>query len=113
MLRMLHISDTNWLLVTALLFESMKNGPELSPRMAIKLSIAATGQSMDPVQPTIMSDPTPNWSDFDFFRWICNIRGFSWLSTAMSPQAKQLSQAKKFKKGTAGDGPEFHLPRVR
>ena len=73
MLRILRISDTNWLFVKALLFESIKNSPGLSPQMAIKLSIAATGQSMDPVRPTIMSDPTPNWSHIDFFRWIRNI----------------------------------------
>ena len=73
MLRMLRISDTNWLFVKALLSKSIKNGPGLSPRMVIKLSIAATGQRVDPVRPTIMSDPTPNWSHFDFFRWIRNI----------------------------------------
>ena len=49
MLRMLRISDTNWLFVKALLSESIKNGPGLLPRMVIKLSVAVTGQSMDPV----------------------------------------------------------------
>ena len=72
MLRMLQISEMNCFLsfffVKALLSESIMNSPGLSPRMVIKLRIAATGQRIDPVQSTIMSDPTQNWSHFDFFR---------------------------------------------
>ena len=47
MLRMLRISDTNWLFIKALFSESTKNGPGLSPRKVIKLRIAATGQRLD------------------------------------------------------------------
>ena len=38
MLRMLRISDTNWLFVKALLSESIKNSPRLSPQMACSMT---------------------------------------------------------------------------
>ena len=53
--------------------------------------MAATGQSSVPVVPTTMLDPAPNWSRFDFFRWICTIRGLKWLSTATSRHARSVS----------------------
>ena len=46
---MLRISDT-LAFREALLSESIKNGPGLSPQIVIKLRIAVTGQRMDPVK---------------------------------------------------------------
>ena len=42
-------------------------------------------------RPTIiMSTPAPNWSHLDFFRWMQTMLGFTWLSTAISPQARLI-----------------------
>ena len=62
------ICATNQDLVIGFLLASKKKGPGWVPRIAMKLKIAATGQSGLPVRPRIMSEPRPNWSYFDFFR---------------------------------------------
>ena len=79
---------------TTLCDESTKNAPELLPLEEMKLTIAFTGHTLEPVAPITMSDPWPNWSHFDLLRWIWNIVGAEWLSTETSPQVIPVAGSK-------------------
>ena len=68
-----------------------KRGPGLSTRSTMNDSSAATGQMSTLVTPTTMSTPAPNWSHFDFFRWIRITDGLLVELTATSPQARLVT----------------------
>ena len=60
----------------------MKKGAARSCRSPMYVTTAATGQVDVSIHPTIMSNPLPNWSHFDRFKWTFNMEGNVQLFTA-------------------------------
>ena len=88
--RTARIRLTNHALVIGLPSKFWKNSPGRSCRREIYDRSADTGHRAQPVRPTTMFTPAPNWSHFDCFRWIFSMDGCVALSAATSPQAKSV-----------------------
>ena len=56
--------------------------------------------NVQPVQPTRIFAPLPNWSVLDLFNRTCSVLGSSALSTAISPQLKCITGLYAFSVGT-------------
>ena len=89
--RMVLSCVTNQDFVTGTVEFSLKKGPGWAPRDEEYSRMAATGHIVASVRPTTTSDPVPNWSHLDFFRWICTILGPWRLSIATSPHARWVA----------------------